>query len=90
MGQLIAAGSAATSSTDSAVVASVPENYRGVNVRQEPNLNSPIVTVLDSGEEAPVTASAGDGLWVRVDLGGGLFGWISTAVIDIQGQLGCA
>ena len=55
-----------------------------LNVRSEPSLDGDILTQVKKGDRLSILQSADD--WVRVRLGDDTIGWVSRALISIDGQ----
>jgi uncharacterized protein YraI len=59
----------------------------GVNVRADPILDGPVLTVAPNGAALPVNARSADGEWLRIELPDGTLGWVSSAAVLPQGDL---
>jgi hypothetical protein len=72
---------------DGACVLATRDNA-GVNVRENPSLNSEIIAELDPSLTYPVTAQNFDGSWLRVVYDGTNEGWVSWFVTRQGGNCG--
>jgi uncharacterized protein YgiM (DUF1202 family) len=53
-----------------------------LNVRSGPSVGSPVVDVVDQGDQLPLLGRNADSSWVQVSLVGGSQGWVGTRYLD--------
>ena len=59
----------------------------GLNIREQPAIDAPIIRLLENGATAPVVAVSDDGLWYQVRLDDGILGWAFGEFVTITGSL---
>ncbi len=59
----------------------------GLNIREQPSVDAPLIRLLENGATAPVVAVSDDGLWYQVRLDDGVLGWGFGEFVTITGSL---
>ncbi len=59
-----------------------------INVRQGPGTDYPVVYAMGYLEEAPIVGRASDAPWWQIQLDGAVLGWVTDALIIVDGYSG--
>lgn len=75
--------SPASATPEDRSIGTVRVNVSTLNVRREASISAEIVGHVRRGERLTITADAGD--WLRVTLGDGTIGWVSSELVIMEG-----